>query len=82
MHCQILVQIPSTKFHEITPHGSRAVSCRRKDGRTDVTSLIVAFRSCFANAPIGYVVVVVVVLVLVDDDDDDDDDEDNNNNSR
>ena len=40
-----------------------------EDGRTDVTSLIVAFRSCFANAPIGYVVVVVVVVVVVDDDD-------------
>ena len=68
MHCHILLQTPNTKFHEITPHGSRAVSCRRNDGRTDVTSLIVAFRSCFSNAPIDY--------VDVDDDDDDDNDND------
>jgi hypothetical protein len=61
MHCQT----PNTKFYEITPHWSRAVWCRR----TDVTSLIVTFYSCFANALIGYV------------DDDDDDDDDNNNNN-
>jgi len=68
VYCQILVQTPNTKFNEITPHGSRAVSCRRKEGLTDVTSLIVAFRSCFANAPID------------DDGDDDDDDDDDGNN--
>ena len=42
------------KFHQNPSHGSRGVPCghtnRQKDGRTDMTKLIVAFRN-FANAP-------------------------------
>jgi len=35
------------KFHEYPPDGNRTVPC----GHTDSTSLIVAFRNCFAKAP-------------------------------
>jgi hypothetical protein len=38
------------KFHENSSSGSRVVPYGRTDGRTDMTKLIVAFRS-FANAP-------------------------------
>ena len=38
------------KFHEHSAVCSRDVPCGQKDGRTDMTKLIVAFRN-FANAP-------------------------------
>ena len=40
----------SIKFHENPSSGSRDVPCDRKDGRTDMTKLIVVFRK-FANEP-------------------------------
>jgi hypothetical protein len=38
------------KFHKNPSSGSRVVPCGQTDGQTDVTKVIVAFRSC-ANAP-------------------------------
>jgi hypothetical protein len=38
------------KFHENPSSGSRVVPCWRTDGQTDMTKLIVTFRSC-ANVP-------------------------------
>jgi len=38
------------KFHINPSSGSRVVPCGEKDGRTDMTKLIVAFRNS-ANAP-------------------------------
>jgi hypothetical protein len=38
------------KFHENPSRGSRVDQCGRADGQTDMTTLIIAFRS-FANAP-------------------------------
>ena len=62
VYCQILVQTPKYKIsRNYAPWEPRCFV--QTEGRTDVTCLIVVFRSCFANAPI--------------DDDDDDDDDDN-----
>jgi len=40
------------KFHENPFSGSRVVTCGQKDGRTDMKTLLVAFRIS-ANAPIN-----------------------------
>jgi hypothetical protein len=47
---QIFEKSSDIKFHEHPSSGSRVVSCGRKDRRTDMTKLIVAFRN-FANVP-------------------------------
>jgi hypothetical protein len=50
---QIFEKFMNIKFHKNLFIGSRVVSCRWTDGRTDMTKLIVAFR-CFAKAPKNY----------------------------
>jgi len=47
---QIFEKYLTIKFHENLSGGSRVVPCGRTSGWTDITKLIVAFRS-FANAP-------------------------------
>jgi len=47
---QIFKKSSNIKFHENPSSGSRVVLCGQTDGQTDVTKVIVAFRSC-ANAP-------------------------------
>jgi len=47
---QIFEKYSRTKFHENQFIGSQVVPCRRTDGRTDMTKLLVAFRN-FADAP-------------------------------
>ena len=47
---QILEKSPNIKFHGNPSSGSRVVPYGRTDGRTDMTALIVGFRT-FANAP-------------------------------
>jgi hypothetical protein len=49
---QIFEKYSHIQFHENPPSEFRVVACRRTDRRTDMTKLIVAFRS-FANAPIN-----------------------------
>ena len=46
---QIFEKYSNIKFHENLSSGSRVVACDRTDGRTDMTNLVVAFRS-FAKA--------------------------------
>jgi hypothetical protein len=59
--CEFLKDIfekySNVKFNENTSSGSRDVSCGRTDGQSDVTKLIVAFRS-FANAPKNVTLVI------------------------
>jgi hypothetical protein len=47
---RIFEKSSNIKFNENLSSGSRVVSCRQTDGRTDMTKVIVAFRN-FANAP-------------------------------
>jgi hypothetical protein len=47
---QSLENYSSTKYHENPSSWSRVVPCWRRDGQTDMTKLIGAFRN-FANAP-------------------------------
>jgi len=47
---QIFEKYSNINFHENPSKGSRDVSCGRTDRQTDITGLILAFRS-FANAP-------------------------------
>jgi hypothetical protein len=47
---QFLENYSSIKFHGYASSGSRIVPCGQKDGRTDMTKLIVTFRN-FENAP-------------------------------
>ena len=51
MKRKILVKIHNMKFHENPPGGNRTVPCGQVEGRTDSTSLNVAFRNCFARTP-------------------------------
>jgi len=46
---QIFEKYLHTKFSENPFSGSRVVPCRRTDGQTNMTNLMVAFRN-FANA--------------------------------
>jgi hypothetical protein len=46
---QIFKEHSNIKFHENPSSESRVVLCRKTDGRTEMTKLIVAFRN-FANA--------------------------------
>ena len=48
---QILVKSSNIKFHENPSSGSRVVPSGQTDGRTDMTTVIVAFRNS-GNAPI------------------------------
>jgi hypothetical protein len=47
---QILEKYSNIKFHENPPTGDRIVLYGQIDWQTDITKLVVAFRS-FANAP-------------------------------
>jgi hypothetical protein len=47
---QIFEKSSNIQFLENPSIGSRVVPCEQKDGRTDMTKLIVAFRN-FAKAP-------------------------------
>jgi len=47
---QIFEKNSNIKTHENPSSGSPVVPCRRTDGQTDMTKLIVVFRN-FANAP-------------------------------
>jgi hypothetical protein len=47
---QIFEKYLHVKLHENPSKGSRVAPCGRKDGHTDVTKLIVAFRN-FVKAP-------------------------------
>jgi hypothetical protein len=47
---QIFEKYSNINFHENLSSGNRVVPCGQKDGRTDMTKLIAAFR-IFANAP-------------------------------
>jgi len=50
---QILETYPNAKFHENPFSGNQVVPCGQTDGRTEMSKLIVAFRSV-ANAPINW----------------------------
>lgn len=39
------------KFREILPGENRTFPCGQLNGHTDSTSIIIAFRNCFAKAP-------------------------------
>jgi hypothetical protein len=47
---QIFEKYSNFQFHEYSCSGSRVVPCGERDGRSDMTKLIAAFRN-FANAP-------------------------------
>ena len=47
---QVFEKYSNIKFRENPSSGSRVVPCGKKDRRTNMTKLIVAFRN-FANAP-------------------------------
>ena len=47
---QIFEKCLHIKFNENPTRGSRVVPCGQRDGRTDITKLIVTFHN-FANAP-------------------------------
>jgi hypothetical protein len=47
---QIFEKSPNIKFHKNPSSGSQVVPCERKDRRTVMTKLIVAYRN-FVNAP-------------------------------
>jgi hypothetical protein len=46
-----LVKIQNIKFHNNGLARSRVVSCWQSDEQTNMTRLIVDFRSCFAKVP-------------------------------
>jgi len=47
---EVLEKFSNVKFDENVSRGSRTAPCTRADWRTDMTKLLVAFRS-FANKP-------------------------------
>jgi hypothetical protein len=46
---QVFEKYSNFGFHEYTSNRSRVVPCRQTEGQTDMTKLVVAFRT-FANA--------------------------------
>jgi len=47
---QIFEKYSDIRFHKTPSIGSRVVSCGQREGRTDMTKLLVAFRN-FVNVP-------------------------------